>query len=180
MKTNCLYRWTLQLPAAFAAVVLLIIAAQIPAVQAGDARSVAFLGVHLKNDNAAYEPTSDAERARMSKLEQLFKAELEASHKFRFVDVPAEVRKRITAGQAVGACGKCELAYGKELGTQLVAWINVQKVSNLILNMNVYMTDISSGKLVFLRSVDMRGNTDESWTRSISLLVKNYLLPSFN
>ncbi|MCZ7593656.1 MAG: DUF3280 domain-containing protein [Hyphomicrobium sp.] len=147
---------------------------------AADTRTIAFLGVHLQNDNAGFEPTSDAERARMAKVEELFKSKLEESHKFDFVAVPAELNKRITAGQAVGACGGCELEYGKELGAQLVAWINVQKVSNLILNMNVYMADVSTGKLVFLRSVDIRGNTDESWTRSIALLVKNYLLPTFS
>jgi len=144
-----------------------------------DTQSIALLGVHLQNDNAAFEPTSDAERARMAKVEELFKAQLQDSHKFSFVAIPPDLQKRIADGQAVGACGGCELAYGKELGTQLVAWIDVQKVSNLILNMNVYMADVSSGKLVFLRSVDIRGNTDESWTRSLAFLVKRYLLPSF-
>jgi hypothetical protein len=52
----------------------------------------------------------------------------------------------------------------------------VQKVSDLILNINVYMADVAAGKLVFVHSVDIRGNTDESWTRGITYLVKNYLL----
>jgi hypothetical protein len=38
----------------------------------------------------------------------------------------------------------------------------VQKVSNLILNINVYMENAASGKMEFARSVDIRGNTDES------------------
>ena len=145
-------------------------------VRAADVRSVAFLGVHLQNDNEAYEPTSDAERGRMAKVEELFKGSLEASGRFKFVPTPPEVRAKIVAGQTIGECGGCEIDYGRALGSDVIAWINVQKVSNLILNMNVYMADVAAQKMTFVRSVDIRGNTDESWTRSLNYLVKNYLL----
>jgi len=52
----------------------------------------------------------------------------------------------------------------------------VQKVSNLILNMNVYIADVKSGRTVLTKSVDLRGNTDESWSRSLRYLVKNSVL----
>ena len=42
------------------------------------------------------------------------------------------------------------------------------KVSNLILNMNVYLADVASQKMAFVHSVDIRGNTDESWMRSLT------------
>jgi hypothetical protein len=41
----------------------------------------------------------------------------------------------------------------------------VQKVSNVILNMNVYIRDAHTGKLVISMSADFRGNTDESSSR---------------
>ena len=63
-------------------------------------------------------------------------------------------------------------------GGDRVAWLVVQKVSNLILNLNVYIGDVSSQKLTFVKSVDIRGNTDESWSRGLTYLVKNYLLPA--
>lgn len=144
--------------------------------RAADARSVAFLGVHLQNDNQALEPTSDAERARMTRVEELFKSSLEASDRFTFATVPPDVRAKIAAGQTIGECGGCEIGYGKILGSEVIAWINIQKVSNLILNMNVYMADVATQKMIFLRSVDIRGNTDESWIKSLNYLVKNYLL----
>jgi len=147
--------------------------------EAADAQSIAFLGVHLQNDNAGFEPTSDAERARMAKVESLFKADLEATQKFHFVDVPADIQKRISTGQKIGACGGCEIDYGKHLNARLVTWIEVQKVSNLILNLNVFVADVSTAKFVFKQSVDIRGNTDESWTRSLSFLMKRYFLPAF-
>lgn len=52
----------------------------------------------------------------------------------------------------------------------------VQKVSNLILSMNVYVRDAHTGNLVAIMSVDFRGNTDESWSRAMSYLLRNRLL----
>ena len=51
----------------------------------------------------------------------------------------------------------------------------VQKVSNLILNMNIYVRDASSGATIAAMSADMRGNTDESWKRAIDYLWQNVL-----
>jgi hypothetical protein len=142
------------------------------------AKSVAFLNVQFLNDHEDLEPTTSAERARLALIESLFKAKLEASGRYRFVSIPADAAAKISAGPEVGACGGCEFGYGKELGADTVAWIVVQKVSDLILNINVYMADVPAGKLAFVHSVDIRGDTDESWTRGITYLVKNYLLPS--
>lgn len=141
-----------------------------------DPKSVAFLGVELQNDNAMYEPTSDAERSRMVAVGNKFKDMLKASGDYEFVTVPPEFKAKIEAGSPLTQCGGCEIAYGKELGAETIAWIKVQKVSNLILNLNVYMADVSSEQMLFVKSVDMRGNTDESWDRALTFLVENYLL----
>ena len=138
--------------------------------------SVALLAVQFLNDHADLEPTTDAERARLATIESLFKSRLEASGQYRFVPMPAELAAKIAAGPEIGSCGGCAFDYGKELGADAVAWIVVQKVSDLILNINVYMGDVKTGKLTFVHSVDIRGNTDKSWTRGIAYLVENYLL----
>jgi hypothetical protein len=99
------------------------------------AHTVAFLGVQLQNDNEGLEPTTDAERSRMKEIGQLFETKLEASGRYKFVAVPSEMSKEIAAGQNIGECHGCEVEYGRKLHADLIAWI---KVSNLILNMNVY------------------------------------------
>jgi hypothetical protein len=141
-----------------------------------DPQRVAFLGIHFQNDNAGYEPTSDAEQNRMKSISKAFEKMLVASGKYTFVSVPASEQQKIKAGQMVGACGGCEYNYGRDLNADLVAWIRVQKVSNLILNINVYMADVSQKRATFIHSIDLRGNTDESWMRGIKYLVQNYLL----
>jgi Protein of unknown function (DUF2380) len=142
------------------------------------AKSVALLNVQFVNDHEDLEPTTAAERARLGLIASLFKAKLEASGRYTFVSIPADAAARISAGPEVGACGGCEFGYGKELGADNVAWIVVQKVSDLILNINVYMADVAARKLAFVHSVDIRGDTDESWSHGITYLVKNYLLPA--
>lgn len=144
--------------------------------RAEDAKTVALLSADLQNDHEAYEPTHDAERARMEKIVEIFKAKLQESGKYDFVDVKPEVQSRIDKDQKMGECGGCEARYGAELGADEVAWIYVQKVSNLILNINVYMKDVKQDKMVFVKSVDIRGNTDETWNHSMKYLIKNYLV----
>ena len=142
------------------------------------AKSVALLNVQFLNDHEDLEPTTAAERARIGLVASVFKAKLEASGRYQFLPVPADTAAKISAGAEIGACGGCEIGYGKELGAKTIAWIVIQKVSDLILNINVYMADVATGKLAFVHSVDIRGDTDEAWTRGITYLVKNYLLPA--
>ena len=52
----------------------------------------------------------------------------------------------------------------------------VQKVSNLIINLNIYLRDVKTGTMIAAASADMRGNTDESWSRTMSYLIRNRLL----
>jgi hypothetical protein len=138
---------------------------------------IALLGVHFQNDNEGYEPTTDAEKNRLNMISTAFKEQLEASGKYAFVPVPASEQQKIDAGQLVGACGGCEFDYGRDLNVEHVAWIRVQKISNLILNINVYMADVAKRKVTFIHSVDLRNNTDESWMRGLNYLLQNYLLP---
>lgn len=141
-------------------------------------KTVALLGVQFLNDHEDLEPTTVAERARLASIGELFKSELEASGQYRFVPIPPEAAAKMAAGPEIGNCGGCEFDYGKQLGGDFAAWIVVQKVSDLILNINVYMADVQARKLKFVHSVDIRSNSDESWSRGLTYLVKNYLLPA--
>jgi hypothetical protein len=48
----------------------------------------------------------------------------------------------------------------------------VQKVSNLILNINIEVST-AQDEVLYTSSVDIRGNTDESWLRGVRRLVDN-------
>jgi uncharacterized protein DUF2380 len=70
-------------------------------------------------------------------------------------------------------CNGCEVDIAKALGTERVALCWVQKVSNLILNLNIEVRSVDTGETVYAKSVDIRGNTDESWLRGVRRLVDN-------
>jgi hypothetical protein len=137
---------------------------------------LAFLGLRFLNDHQQLQPTTDAERKRIAATEKQFTTSLTKSGDYAIVPLTDDVRHKMAQGEPLGECGGCEAAYGKELHADRVAWMTVQKVSELILNMNVYVTDPETGKLTFVKSVDMRGNTDESWSRSLKYLLDNYFL----
>ena len=117
---------------------------------------------------------SKPEEARLVRIsEQLRKALIE-SGRFQVLDI-APVRD---AARHVNlqACGGCDLKLAGELGAELEITGMVQKVSNLIINLNIYLRDVKSGDMIAATSADMRGNTDESWSRTMSYLIRNRLL----
>jgi hypothetical protein len=76
-------------------------------------------------------------------------------------------------------CNGCEQIIAQALAADLVMVGWVQKVSNLILNMNVVIRDVDTGQDLAGASVDMRGNTDESWARAAHRLIEVDLMRSY-
>ena len=74
------------------------------------------------------------------------------------------------------ACGGCDVRFAQQLGADLYITGVVQKVSRLILIMSIYVRDAHTGHLVAAMNADLRGNSDESWSRAATYLVRNRLL----
>jgi Protein of unknown function (DUF2380) len=74
---------------------------------------------------------------------------------------------------ALHDCNGCDLAIGRELNTDRVLTAWVQKVSNLILNINIRVRDVRTGEIKLSKSVDIRGNTDESWRRGVAYMIRS-------
>ena len=70
-------------------------------------------------------------------------------------------------------CDDCADQVGRLLGVELVMATWVQKVSELILNLNVQIYDVKAQQVLLSKSVDMRGNDDTSWTRAVRYLVRD-------
>lgn len=118
-------------------------------------------------------PRSD-EQERLARIGDQVRKELAVSGKFRLLDIaPVNAAAH---GSNLQACGGCDVKLARELGADISITGVVQKVSNLILNVNVYLRDVPTGQLLAAASVDMRGNTDESWSRAIDYLVRDRLL----
>ncbi|MGN6388885.1 MAG: DUF3280 domain-containing protein [Burkholderiaceae bacterium] len=70
-------------------------------------------------------------------------------------------------------CNGCDVEIGQALHADRVLTAWVQKVSNLILNINIQIRDVHSGNVVLNKSVDIRGNTDASWLHGIHYMVRD-------
>ena len=114
------------------------------------------------------------EQARLGQVSLQLRERLKDSGRFSLVDI-APVAAEARASNLQG-CGGCDMQMAKRLGAELAITGTVQKVSNLILNMNIYVRDVSSGATVTAMSADMRGNTEESWSRALDYLIRNRLL----
>jgi hypothetical protein len=118
--------------------------------------------------------TSAEEKARLAKLAPALREKLAASDRFIVVDTNS-VNERAHA-QNLQACGGCDATLAHEVGADVALTGTVQKVSNLILNINIYLRDAKDDRMLQTMSVDIRGNTDESWSRGLSYLIRNKLL----
>lgn len=113
-------------------------------------------------------PRAD-EQARLARLSVQLRTLLAQSGRYQPVDMePVKAEERRSNLQA---CGGCELAMAQKVGADVAVTGLVQKVSNLILNMNVVIRDVANGRVIQAQSVDIRGNTDETWSRGLSFLV---------
>lgn len=109
---------------------------------------------------------AEAETARLALMTDDLRARIADSGRLEVV-YPEEAR---------AACPACEVAAAGRAGADyaLTGW--VQKVSDLILNINLRVRNVRSGDVVFQDSVDIRGNTDRSWLRGLRYLVERRLL----
>ncbi|WP_431204442.1 DUF3280 domain-containing protein [Bradyrhizobium betae] len=117
---------------------------------------------------------SKPEEARLVLIGEQLRKELADSGRFQLLDI-APVRDAARHAN-LQACGGCDLKLAGELGADLEITGMVQKVSNLIINLNIYLRDVKTGTMIAAASADMRGNTDESWSRTMSYLIRNRLL----
>lgn len=125
------------------------------------------------------EGLSQAERDRLGKLDAILEQMLVATGKFTPVDTSGVAPDTLAAVKAASThlkvwdCNGCDVDEAKKLGAQVSVAAWVQKVSRLILNVNVTIRDVASNRLLYGGSVDIRGDTDESWTRGLRYLVKD-------
>ncbi|WP_250474319.1 DUF3280 domain-containing protein [Caballeronia sp. GAFFF1] len=138
-------------------------------------QSIALLDCTLIDDNAAYNDadTNRIQAERLAKVSNALREQLREKTPLHVTDNAraSELIAALEHAQDMSACNGCELRVARELGVSRVGVCWVQKISNLILNINLRVEDVDSGATLFQRSVDMRGNTDQSWQRGARALV---------
>jgi hypothetical protein len=126
-------------------------------------------------EGEVYGPRPD-ERQRLVLIGDLLRRMLADSNRYAVLDLSPLAAEISEAGHLYG-CNGCATRIAAALGAEEAITGTVQKVSNFILNVNLYVWDVQTGSKVRVWSVDVRGNTDESWSRGVSYIVRNRLLP---
>lgn len=123
-----------------------------------------------------------SDMARLDRTEQVVQRAMDHLDEFDVIS-RAPVEQRITEAQGnyryLYACNGCDVDIGRAAGTDLVMTGWVQKVSNLILNINATLRRSDTGREVGGASVDMRNDTDASWRSAALYLVEHALLDNY-
>jgi Protein of unknown function (DUF2380) len=155
---------------------LTALAMSLPAASAEAAqspRTVAYFGVLFLNTSP--ERTTPEEERRLAALDERLRQALAASGRYALLDTGPVADKAARYGN-LAHCNGCDARLAGELGADLALTGEVQKTSNLILSISIYLRDAETGALVGGGSADIRGNTDESWARGIDYILRNRIL----
>jgi hypothetical protein len=139
-------------------------------------KTIAILEFDLVDDQRELSPAT-VEYQRLTAIHDQLQEEFAKHRLYRVIDVgPAvELIRMYQSRSQLHECNGCELDIARSLQADrvLIGW--VQKVSNLIININIQIEDAATGAILLNKSVDLRGNTDESWRRGVSYIVKSMI-----
>ena len=130
-----------------------------------------FYGLHYIDTSidGAINGVSEDETKRLKMTEELIAADL-ASRGFTVMQPPADKMAEIR--NPVKSNGR-DTKIAAEMGADYAISGQVQKVSNLILSIGLYVRDAHTAKTLRAGTVDIRGNNDESFRRGTRYLLKN-------
>jgi hypothetical protein len=106
----------------------------------------------------------------------LLRAQLRDTGRYEIVSTDP-VKADVAKAAELRKCGGCADDFARKLGADVAITGEIQKVSNLILNINVYVKDLKAGTPERAYSVDIRGDNDTSFEHGVKYLVKNSLPP---
>lgn len=87
--------------------------------------------------------------------------------------VTAAVEQVRSSVDLLHRCNGCldPIAQAAQVRLVGVGW--VQRVSNLILNLNLAVWDVPEDRMALTKSVDIRGDNDESWRRGVDYMLRD-------
>jgi hypothetical protein len=135
--------------------------------------SLAFFGLTFidTSTEGAIMGAREDEAARMQMLQAYVVAQF-TERGFTFLDT-APVHEEINRIANPADCNGCEVRAAAKLGADYSVVGEVQKVSNLILSMNLVVRHAADGAFAKGQSVEIRGNNDNSWRRGMRYILRN-------
>lgn len=78
---------------------------------------------------------------------------------------------------AVRFCNGCEIDLGRKAGADIVVTGLIQKISTLVLSVQIIMRRTADGEPVAVGIADIRGDNERAWRHGVEWLLRHRLLP---
>ncbi|NMM04731.1 DUF3280 domain-containing protein [Polaromonas sp.] len=137
-------------------------------------KTIALMKFELVDDTGD-SASDEAQKVRLAMISEQLRIAFTENRLYTVVDnaPAAALIADLDSRFALHDCNGCDVDIGRALDADRVLTAWVQKVSNLILNINIQIRDVKTGLIMLNKSVDIRGNTDESWSRGIRYMVRS-------
>jgi hypothetical protein len=122
------------------------------------------------------ESSSQAQKERIEATTAALREKLIETGYFQPVDL-APASDRIAGFKS---CEQCLLGVAKDMGAEVAVLGKVNKISTLILSMDITVRDVSDGKVTARGTADIRGDNDRSWLRGMEWLIQHRIVPQEN
>ncbi len=118
---------------------------------------------------------SAEETARLQRVTLQARQLLAQSGLFEIIDVAAATDKAVKT-HWLRKCNGCEADIARSLGAEMSFLAFFRKVSVMEQYLEFRIRDVRTGELVNVSQTDLRGETDESWSRAIAWLIRHRLV----
>ena len=120
---------------------------------------------------------ADRHVAMLSRLTTLVRNEIAFGQSYRVASekVTDQAVRAVNAGTFLRGCNGCEIDIAKRLDADyvLVGWI--YKVSTLILALHIDVKDVMTGKTIWARVFDFRGDNEQAYAHAARAVVRSLM-----
>jgi len=154
--------------------IALLIVLLIPVLPAQAATKAAVFDFELQDTSG--EPSTPAQAERIRATTEALRHELAKTGKYEIVDLSAD------AGRIAGlgyqrSCVTCFVDVARERRAEVAVFGTVNKISTLILSMEIKVLSVETGKEIVRGTADIRGDNDRAWLRGMEWLVQHRIAP---
>jgi hypothetical protein len=126
------------------------------------------------DDNSGEVGAPDRHDAMLAGLTRFVREDIAATGIYDVVDA-ARVKRAVAAensGTYLRMCSGCERDIAKSVGADrvMIGWIF--KMSSLVLSLHVVVKDVATGKPLYVKTFDFRGDNEKAWKRAADYMVQ--------
>jgi hypothetical protein len=150
--------------------IALLIVFLLPGFPAYAATRAAVFDIELQDTSGEQSTPAQAERIRATT--EALRRELSETGRYETVDLSADSDRIAKLGYQ-RSCMTCFMDVARERGAEVAVFSTVNKISTLILSMEIKVMSVETGKEINRGVADIRGDNDRAWLRGMQWLVQH-------